>query len=245
MAKLNQIVSAEKGVKARTNKTIDEAYKTIQKGAPFSGIARTYQPRDDNGDNLPPERTNVITRAEDTLQEATDAFAKLFDVTASKDASNQVAVADVVVDGVTVLAKVPVTTLLFLDKQLTDVNTLVRKLPTLDPAEDWSFSAAANAWSTSPVQTVKTKKVPKNHVKAPATDKHPAQVELYYEDVVVGDWTTLKFSGAVPAARVAALAEKVEKLQDAVKFALQKANSIDAVDLQIGNKVFDFILETG
>lgn len=44
--------------------------------------------------------------------------------------------------------------------------------------------------------------VPRNHVKAEATDKHPAQVEVYHEDVPVGYWTTVKFSGALPARRV-------------------------------------------
>ena len=49
------------------------------------------------------------------------------------------------------------------------------------------------------MQTLRTKKVPRNHVKAEATEKHPAQVEVYYEDVAVGYWTTVKFSGALPA----------------------------------------------
>jgi hypothetical protein len=35
-------------------------------------------------------------------------------------------------------------------------------------------------------------------VKAEATEKHPAQVEVYHEDVVVGQWKTVKFSGALP-----------------------------------------------
>lgn len=72
------------------------------------------------------------------------------------------------------------------------------------------------------MRTVRTKKVPRNHVKAEATDKHPAQVDVYYEDVPVGYWTTVKFSGALPARRVNELLDRVEKLQQAVKFAREE-----------------------
>jgi len=243
MAKLNQIIGAEKGVKARTAKTVTESYHLVQKGAPFSGITRTYQPRTEDGDLLPPERTNVQKRATDVLNDVAEAWARLFDVTATKDATNTQATADVKVDGRTVAQNVPVTTLLFLEKQLNDVHTLISKLPVLDPAENWTWSDAANQWVTEPSRTVKTKKVPRNHVKAEATERHPAQVEVYHEDVPVGDWTTIKMSGAMPAARIAELLKRVEKLQDAVKAAREEANSVDAADLRIGTQLFEFILE--
>ena len=97
-----------------------------------------------------------------------------------------------------VLKDVPVTTLLFLEKQLVDIHTFVEKLPTLDPGEAWNYSPDVDHYVSESYQTTKTKKVLKNHVKAEATKEHPAQVETYTEDVVVGYWTTVKFSGAVP-----------------------------------------------
>ena len=50
-----------------------------------------------------------------------------------------------------------------------------------------------------------------------ATLPHPAQVEVYYEDVTVGHWRTVKFSGALPASQVKALRARVERLQEAVR----------------------------
>jgi hypothetical protein len=88
---------------------------------------------------------------------------------------------------------------------------------------------------------VRTKKVPRNHVKAEATEKHPAQVEVYHEDVVVGYWRTVKFSGALPAQRVNELLERVEKLQAAVKFAREDANGTEVTDQKPGKKVFDYL----
>ncbi len=69
-----------------------------------------------------------------------------------------------VVDGQTLVAQVPVTYLLFLEKQLVDMQTFIKKLPTLDASESWSFDASADCWATEPVQTVKTKKIPRNHL---------------------------------------------------------------------------------
>jgi hypothetical protein len=73
------------------------------------------------------------------------------------------------------------------------------------------------------------------------TDKRPAQVEVYYEDVVVGYWRIVKFSGALPAQRINELLARVDKLQHAVKFAREEANHIDADDQKVGEKVFSYL----
>jgi len=166
---------------------------------------------------------------------------RLFDVTATKDWANTQAKADVVVDGQVLLSQVPATYLLFLEKQLVDLHTFVSKLPVLDASETWTFDNSADAWATEPMQTTRTKKIPRNHVKAEATEHHPAQVEVYYEDVVVGYWRTVKFSGALPAARVNELIERVQKLQQAVKFAREEANNIEVQDQKVGETVFKYI----
>src|SRR3712207_3448312 len=106
---------------------------------------------------------------------------RLFDVTATKDWANCTARADVRVEGRTILADIPVNYLLFLEKQLTDLHTFEKKLPVLDAAESWTLEPSTDWWKTDPVRTNRTKKVPRNHVKGEATDKHAAQVEGYYE----------------------------------------------------------------
>ena len=180
-------------------------------------------------------------KAEEVIRKTADILVALFDVTATKDYTNCKARADVVVDGKTLLPAVPVTYLLFLEKQLVDLHTFVKKLPVLDASESWIFDASADCWATEPVQTSKTKKIPRNHVKAEATEKHPAQVEVYHEDVVVGQWKTVKFSGALPAKRVNELLERVEKLQQAVKFAREEANNQEADEQKIGRSVVNYL----
>ena len=159
----------------------------------------------------------------------------------TKDWANRTACADVTVDGQLLLAQVPVPYLLFLEKQLTDLSAFVRKLPVLDAAESWNLDPSTDAWKTEQVRTIRTRKVPRNHVKAEATENHPAQVEVYYEDVPVGYWTTVKFSGALPARRVNELRERVEKLQQAVKFAREEANAAEVTDQRMGEAVFGYL----
>lgn len=241
MAKLNQIIAVEKGIKSEAMRDLTDAHQMLQKPAMLSGISRTYRPKDEEGEQLPPESTKVQIKAEEIIRTTVAVLTKLFDVTATKDWTNGLAKADVVVDGMVLLTQVPVSYLLFLEKQLTDLHTFVKKLPTLDASETWTFDNSTDSWATEPMQTSKTKKIPRNHVKAEATEHHPAQVEVYYEDVVVGYWRTVKFSGALPASRVNELLERVEKLQQAVKFAREEANSLEVVDQKIGDKVFQYL----
>jgi|SRR5579871_179107 hypothetical protein len=241
MARLNQIIAVEKGVKSQSFQELTEAHQSVQKPALLSGIARTYRPKDEEGEQLPPESTRVQLKAEEVIRQTTASLTRLFDVTATKDWANCKAKANIVVDGKTLLADVPATYLLFLEKQLVDLHTFVKKLPVLDASESWTFDSSADCWATEPVQTLRTKKVPRNHVKAEATEKHPAQVEVYYEDVTIGYWRTVKFSGALPAQRINELLARVERLQEAVKYAREEANNLEVEDIKVGEQVFQYL----
>jgi hypothetical protein len=241
MAKLNQIIAVEKGAKSRAQREIAEIGQRLQKTALLSGISRAYQPLDDEGESLPPESTRVQVTAEATLKEVAAALTRLFDITATKDWANCDARADVAVDGRTVLEQVPVAHLLFLEKQLAELAALVDRLPVLDAAEAWTYDESADVWRTEPVRTTRTKKIPRAHVLYEATTEHPAQVETYTEDVIVGTWTRTAFSGALPARRVNELRERVAKLQTAVKFAREEANGAEVTDRKVGEAVFGYL----
>jgi hypothetical protein len=243
VTKLNQIIAVEKGVKSKSFADLTQAHHDVQKTALLAGISRTYQPKDEEGDQFPPESTRVQVKAEDVLRSTAATLTRLFDVTATKDWANCTAKADVVVDGDVIVEAAPVSYLLFLEKQLVDLHTFVKKLPVLDAAEAWAFDDSADCWKTEPVRTNRTKKVPRNHVKAEATEKHPAQVEVYYEDVTIGYWRTVKFSGALPAQRVNELLARVERLQEAVKFAREEANALEVEDQKVGATFFDYLFE--
>lgn len=240
--KLNQVLAIEKGEKAKANDALTKFYHECQKPALFTGLIKTYTPRDEEGEPLPPERSPVQVNAEDAFRAALTNLAALLNITAAKDWSNCEAKADVVVDGKTLLPQVPVTHLLWLEKQLTDLHTNIKTLPVLDASESWSKNQQTGLWETSPATTLRTKKVPKNHVKAEATKEHPAQVEVYTEDVVIGEFRTIKLSGAYPATRVRELLEKIDALKKAVMLARETANAIDVVKVpKVGEVLLDYI----
>lgn len=243
MPQLNQIVAVEKGVKSRTNREVSDLYKDLQKTLPLSGITRTYRPKNDEGDVLPGESTLVQIKVDDIIRKFIEAGNNLVNVTFAKEIGNTVARADVIVNGETILNAVPVGGLLFLEKMLTDVQTFIAKIPVLDPAESWTWDSSTNTYRSATVDTARTKKVPRNHVKAEATDRHPAQVEMYYEDVLVGYWSTTKFSGALPKTIVDGYAANVIALRDAVKYARERANALSVEDVHVGRTLLGYVFQ--
>ena len=241
MPKLNQILAIEKGTKSRIYGEITQMHHLLQKPSQLNGFSKTYQKKDEDGDDYPPEKQKVQTVASDMLKHAGKLLTELFDVTATKDWANTEAKADLVVDGETLLEQVPATYLLFLEKQLTDLKTFVGKIPTLDSGEDWSYDESSNLYKTEPTRTVRTKKVQRAIVLYQATKEHPAQTQLISEDVAVGDWITVKHSGALPAPRRDELLERVERLLNAARFARETANATEATRREVGRKIFDYL----
>lgn len=243
--RLNQVIAVEKGVKNRSNSEISELYKAIQKPALFDGFTKNYQPVSEDDERLPPQSQRVQYNANDVLRQVSSTMTELFDVTAMKDFANCGAKADVVVDGVTLLKDAPATYLLFLEKQLTDIHTFIDKLPTLDPAEEWSMDPNSGNFRSKTTATTRTKKVQKPLVLYPATDKHPAQTQLVTEDITAGTWEQVKSSGAIPEPRRKELLARVVKLQKAVKMAREEANEADVPAISVGDKIFGWLFGSG
>lgn len=243
MPKLNQIIAAEKGSRSRYEETKTKIYQSLQKDALLSGISRVYQPLDEeNGEQLPPESTKVQITARSSMDRVTAVMAELLDTVATKDVGNAYARADIVVDGNTIAVDLPVTFLLFLEKQLVDLRTILTNLPVLDGSVDWEPSQEGDGiWETS-ARSMRNKKVLRNHVKYEATPEHPAQVETYTEDVPVGTWNTKRFSGAVPARERDDMIRRCEELLKAVKFAREEANSYEVTQQRVGQGFVDYVL---
>jgi hypothetical protein len=240
--KLCQITALLTGKKTTATKALTDVYHRLQKPQLFQGLSKRFSPSNEEGETFPEEKQNIQQKVKDCLAEIRSTLVSLLDLVATQDKTNCAAKANVVVDGKVILTDVPVTHMLFLEKQLTDLHTSLSAIPTLDPQEVWKLDANAACYTSEPSETNKTKKVPKTHIKYEATEQHPAQTEMYHEDVVVGRWKTLKFSSAIPAQEKNELLVRVEKLRDAVKLAREEANSIEAVEMKVGDAIFDFIL---
>jgi hypothetical protein len=242
MGTLNQVIAIEKGVKARSQAAITELHHTNQKAELFAGLARSYKKKDEDGEDQPPENKLVQYRVAEMIRGAERARSELMEVTARKDWANCEAVADVVVDGVTIIPGAPVTYLLFLEKQLLDLRAYFGNLPVLDPAEKWTWDAQAGLYKTDETMTNRTKKTQRGITLYEATKEHPAQTQMITEDIVVGQWVTTKQSGALPLPDRQAMVERVEKLLNAVKEARETANMIEELPTpNVGEAIFGYI----
>jgi hypothetical protein len=239
MAKLNQILAIEKGIKTRVYAEFTELHQATQKPALMNGFHKSYSPRDEEGETYPPESQKVQHSATEVLERVSSALTELFDITAIKDFANCTARADVVIDGRTLIKDVPATYLLFLE-----MHTFIAKMAELDPGSDWAVDPSTGLFKTEPSMTQRTKKVQRAIVLYDATEHHPAQTQLITEDVIAGQWVTIKYSGAIPAPRKKQLLTRIDKLSNAVKFAREQANSAESTDKKLGREVFDYLFST-
>ena len=241
-SKLCQIIAVENGQKTRTADRKTKAYHLLQKGSLLDGLSKTYSPYQEGGEAFPSETTLVQVRVDEVVKDIREALLELFDITATKDWANCEARADIVVGGQVLVSQAPITYILFLEKQLEDIRTFCLKLPTLDPTEEWHWDENQNCFATKMQSRVKTKKMPRVLRKAEATKEHPEQVEVWHEDVGVGTWNEIKYSGAITAQRVKELVDRVEKLQRAVKFAREEANQIEVSVQKVGDPILNYLL---
>ena len=241
--KQSQIIALEAKIKADTTKEVTALHRRSKSQELFQSMLRNYTPLDDEGERLPDEFNLIQERAEDHLLILADQYTRLFDITATKEETNRTANADVVVDGTIVLTCVPVTTLLFLEKQLAGVKTFVDALPTLDPRETWTLEGTNQEYITAPTTTARTKKEPRVIELSPPTKEHKAQVHLMHEDKVVGNWTKVRRSSSLSEIRKNEILERIRKLTEAVISARRLANTIEACERTMGQEVFSFLFD--
>lgn len=242
-AKLHQIIAIEKDVKSRVVSFLTEAYHTLQKPALFDGFTKVYEKTDEDGEDLPDEKKLVNYQVEEMLQSIAEQCTEFFDTVARKDKANCSALADVEVDGEVLLERIPSTHLIFLEKQLKDLRTVIDNLPTLDPAVSWALDAGSGLYKSDEQRTAKKTKIQEPIVLYKATTEHPAQTQLITKDKTVGYWNTVKQSGAVTPKRKKLLQKRVQELIKAIKFAREKANETEAPKVNVGQSIFDYLLK--
>lgn len=240
--KLNQIIALVKGIKSERYSDLSELNKVIQKPDLFSGFTKQYRKQNEESEDLPPESKKVQMTVGDVLEKVKQGSLDTWGIVAKQEYANALASANITIDGMVIAEDVPVTYLLFLEKQLTDLRTFIDNLPTLDPSEDWSIDVNSGLFKTFPVSTHRTKKIQRPLVLYPATPEHPAQTQLITEDVIAGYWESVKQSGALPYPSKQKLAARVESLLRAVKEARELANTEEEVATQgVATRLLDYL----
>lgn len=95
MTQLHQLLAVRKDRAARAQKELTAFYHKVQKPEPFSGVTRTYTPKDDEGEQLPSEHQRVQYDADDLLHDVKQALVPMYKIVGDIDNTNRHAVADV------------------------------------------------------------------------------------------------------------------------------------------------------
>src|SRR5216683_1574117 len=135
MSHLAQVIAVEKDTKEKAAQHLTHTRNIFGNRNLFSGLARTYTPKEEDGEQLPPESNRVQHKVASVLKDAQESLVALFDVVATKDYTNCVAKANIVVDGKVLLSDVPATYILFLEKQVAELLAFVKTIPVLDAGE--------------------------------------------------------------------------------------------------------------
>lgn len=242
MGKLHELLAVESDLKAEAQRTLSQVRGLFTDGVGrFVGQVRKYQPLEESGESFADEITNLATTVTSELDNLQIPFGRWLNAAIQKEVTNQNTTADVVIDGIVLLAGLPATALLNLEGKLAELRRIYAAIPVNDPTEYWKWDEQLGYYVASLRVTYKTKKAPRSHVAYEATKEHPAQVEMFTEDVRVGTWTTSIHSGALAPTEKRRLLGRLDTLARAVKQARQRANNIDADNAVVSKTIFEFI----
>lgn len=246
--KLHELLAVESDLAATYNHILEETTRTFnKKDEHFYGFNRHLEWFEEGNPAQPEEHKAMDTTVQDKLDYQKKHIVRYLDAVLQKETANQTATADIMVDGVTIAANVPVAFLLNLEKKLDQIKQVYRAIPTLPPSIDWikDESKGANVYRRKyPEEQLKTEKMFKVQVLYDATKEHPAQVEKIPETKNVGKYIRHVWTGVMSPAEKSAVLERIDKLQRAVKKARQRANSIEFEHVGIGTALFDYIHQT-
>ena len=247
MPKLHEVLAVESGLQTTAKKTNEETVRTFgKKDEHFVEITREVAHFAEEDVKLNTSETKaMVTTVLDKLIYNAGPSIRAFDAYLQKEATNQKAVADLVVDEKVLATGVPATVLLGMETKLVELRAVYEAIPTLAPGPTWVADTSARTTGVYKAAqadvTFRTKKTIKPIVMAEATKEHPAQVQAIQEDVPIAKITTHHKSGMMTTADKSALLERLDKLLRAVKRARQRANNTEVEKRQIGKVLFDFI----
>lgn len=247
MGKLYEILAVEQDNKNVSERLILESIKTFKKENLFTGSIKVTELFDDEESRIPDEILKLETTVDENLQYSLSAVANYWDIVAQKDSTNMVAKADIVINGEIIAKDIPATTLLGMEKKLNNLRVLFNSIPTLPPGIGWEKDSEYekdNVFRTThTMNTLKTVKVIEFREVSPATKEHKAQIQQLQATKNIGKFITTKWSGMITPYLKAERITKLEKMISAVKKARQRANAVETVNIEIGDKIINFIMK--
>ena len=242
MGKLHELLAVESDLKARAQAAIAAVKGTFSGNAgALLGQTRVYRPLSDGGEPLPDENKVLAMTANGQIDLFWGAFSAWVDAAIQKEVTNQSTSADIEINGTVIMGGLPAPALLNLESRLAELRSVIDAIPVLDMADEWTWDTKNSRYVSRERITYRTAKLPKAFVAYEATKEHPAQVQMFTEDVRVGEWKMVIHSGAMTLARKTELLNRVDQLAHAVKKARQRANDFEVRNVNFSEPIHDFV----
>lgn len=243
--KLHETLAVETELGNIDKKLRAESIGTFKKESLFQGqIRHLTMKADDQQHNNTVERQELTSTIDENLDYLFPHIAAHWDVVAQKDATNQKAVGDIVINGNTLIVGLASTTLLGLETKLSELRKVFEAIPTLAPGVSWieDEQNRDGVYVTEHEEkSFKTEKDMQFKEASPATKEHPAQVAQLQTTTNVGEYAVTKWSGMYSPKRKAEVLDRLDVLRNAVKKARMRANNTEVVDMKIGETLLNFI----
>lgn len=250
---LHELLAVLGDLEARSKMAQQEGIDTFNKRTShFMGAHRTlkmFAEQDGHLEAANEQHQELTTTVSAKLRYVQKAVVKWYDAFLQKEATNQTAVADLVVDGNALAEAMPAAFYLGMEKELKQLRKMYEVIPTLQPGVKWEKDATLAASDNSkgvyrnanPVKKLKTKQTIAHKILVPADEHHPAQVEKWTEQEPVGEFTEEIFTGMVTPAEKSVMLNRISKLISATKRARMRANKAPIMKKAIGKAIFKYI----
>ena len=247
MGKLHELLAVEGDLKGTVQKLSAETQKTFGKSDMFRGAHRKLQMFDasQQGNVVADEYHEMVTTVPAKLDYLSDAMVKYFDALLQKEKTNQQATAVLQVEGTVIGTGLPATFLLGMESRLKEFRQVVEVAPTLAPGVAWEKDETIGKGVyrvKTPDEKLKTANTFMHKVLYDATDRHPAQIEKWEEQVAVGKYITNVSSGMLSPADKSAVLGRLDAMIQGVKKARMQANMTEASEDQVGQAMMNYIL---
>ena len=245
MPKLHELLAVESDLEGTYKNILSETTNTFSKKPHlFLGAEKRLEMFDDKAEAQPVQRQEMTETVKGKLDYQSESIVRYLDAVLQKERTNQDAKANLEIDDLVIAEDIPATFLLGLETKLKHVRSVYMAIPTLPPNIKWEKDENIGEdvyRRVHPEETFKTAKTFKHKVLYEATDKHPAQIEKWEENVDVGRYTTASWNGFISPTEKSVLLGRIDKLLRAVKKARQRANTQEVAKDEIGSALFNYI----
>jgi hypothetical protein len=249
MGSLHQHLAALNELEAQDRKISEESGGVFKKQELFEGFVRVLHMADDarqHEEKGAGESRALTTSVLERIKYETAFMKENLDAQLQREIANTLAKADLELPDGTVVKEVPVTYLMYLEKYWTRKRAEYDGIPTIDTTKRWipdGQSDKEGALRTEePERANRQEKTKVVIEKAPATEKHAAQVEVYDKDVVVGYYEKDYQTGKATPAMKHALLSWIDKLIVNVRKAKAKANETAVPTQKLASPMVDAML---